>query len=280
MLLSLCPPGKALLRVAAVSHPLHLVARLGFAAKGLIYATVGLLAFQAAAGMGGRITDSDGALRAILRQPFGHTLLLVLAIGLFGYAAWRTVQGLVDSERRGKDVKGLALRASFVARGALHAFVGWKVLQLYRGLAIGAGRTEDRLVAATFTWPLGDWVVVLGGLGLMGFAIYQCYRAVKTKLGKHFNLGGLRRDLGEWAVHASRIGLAARGAVFAIIAWYLIRAGMTRRAGDAAGTADAIRVVANWPAPVGSWLLGAIGAGLVAYGFYQVLHAKYREIPT
>ena len=40
------------------------------------------------------------------------------------------------------------------------------------------------------------------------------------------------------------------------------------------------RVVANWPEPLGSWLLGIMGAGLMAYGFYQMLQAKYRDIPT
>jgi len=266
--------------VATPSHGLDRLARLGFAAKGLLYATVGFLAFQAAAGIGGRITDSDGALNAILRQPFGRTLLLVLAIGLFGYATWRTLQGLVDYEHRGSDLKGLALRGSFVARGALHAFVGWKVFQLYRGLSVGGRNAEDRLVAATFAWPLGEWLVVLAGLGLLGYAAYQVFRAVKTKLGRHFDIERMRRELGEWAVMASRAGLAARGVVFAVIAWHAIRAGITQRAGDAAGTAEAIRVVANWQEPVGSWMLAGIGAGLVAYGAFQALNARYRQIRT
>ena len=265
--------------MSTASHGLNLLARLGFASKGILYGTVGLLAVQAAAGLGGRITDSDGALAAILRQPFGRTLLLVLAIGLFGYAVWRTLQGVVDSDGRGSDLKGLALRTSFVARGALHAFIGWKVFQLYRGLSVDRN-AEDRIVAATFTWPLGDWLVVLAGLGLLGYAAYQIFRAVKTKLGRHFDIERMRRDLGEWAVTASRAGLAARGVVFGIIAWHLIQAGMTRRAGDTAGTADAIRVVANWQEPVGSWMLAGIGAGLIAYGAFQAINARYREIRT
>src|SRR6186997_1335734 len=96
------------------SKSLDLLARLGYSAKGVLYGVVGLLAFQAAIGAGGRITDSDGALRAIMRQPFGHTLLLVLAIGLFGYAAWRTLEGIFNSERRGSDLKDLAVRGSYI----------------------------------------------------------------------------------------------------------------------------------------------------------------------
>lgn len=255
------------------------MARLGFSAKGVLYGVVGLLAFLAAIGEGGKITDSDGALRAIVSQPFGRTMLLVLAVGLFGYAAWRTLEGIVDSEGRGNEPKDLAVRASYVARGLLHGILGWKVLQLYRGVSTG-GTSEQELVAETFTWPLGEWMVILCGLGLLGFAVYQLFRAATTKLGRQFDCDGLRRDLGEWAVTVSRVGIAARGIVFGVIAWFLIQAGATGRASKTADSADAIRIVADWPEPLGSWLLAGVGAGLLAYGVFQALNAKYRTIRT
>jgi len=263
--------------VTSRSLPLELLARLGFSAKGVLYGVVGLLAFQAAIGEGGRITDSDGALRAILRQPFGHTMLLILAIGLFGYAAWRMLDGIFDSEHRGNGLKDLAVRGSYIARGLLHGYLGWKVLQLYRGLS-APGSSQEQLVAETFRWPLGEWLVIVSGLGLLGFAVYQIFRAATAKLGRHFDIEGLRRDIGEWAVAACRAGLAARGIVFIVVAWYLIQAGITGRASKTADSADAIRLVASWPEPLGSWLLAGVGAGLLAYGAFQVLNAKYRAI--
>lgn len=263
--------------VTSKSMRLDLLARLGFSSKGVLYGVVGLLAFLAAIGERGRITDADGALRAIVSQPFGRTMLLILAIGLFGYAAWRTTEGIVDNDGRGNDLKDLAVRASYVFRGLLHGYLGWKVLQLYRGVSV-SGSSEEELVAATFTWPLGEWMVILGGLGLMGFAVYQLWRAATTKLGRHFDVEGLRRDIGEWAVAVCRAGIAARGLVFGVVAWYLIQAGITGRASKTADSADAIRIVANWPEPLGSWLLGSVGAGLLAYGVFQALNAKYRAI--
>jgi hypothetical protein len=238
------------------------------------------LAFLAAIGEGGTITDSDGALRAILSQPFGHIMLLILAAGLFGYAAWRTLDALIDSDGRGTDAKGLAVRASYFARGLIHAYLGWKVLQLYRGFSVGNGNSHEELVAATFTWPLGEWMVILAGLGLLGFAVYQLFRAWRAKLGRQFDVDGLRRDLGEWAVAVCRAGIAARGIIFGVVAWYLIQAGMTGRASKTADSADAIRIVASWPEPLGSWLLAGVGAGLLAYGVFQGLNAKYRAIRT
>jgi len=65
------------------------LARVGFLVKGLLYIVIGALALQVATRAGGRVTGTRGALVTVLRQPFGHTLVLVVALGLVGYAAWR-----------------------------------------------------------------------------------------------------------------------------------------------------------------------------------------------
>src|SRR5215212_312497 len=96
------------------------LARAGFLVKGVLYLVIGTLALQLAAREGGRVTGTRGALLTVLAQPFGRMLLLAAAIGLFGYAAWRIVQGGLDPERYGRDWKGIAMRIGFVARGVMH----------------------------------------------------------------------------------------------------------------------------------------------------------------
>src|SRR5688572_18187083 len=96
------------------------LARGGFLVKGVLYMVIGALALQVAARAGGRLTGTRGALTAVLGQPFGRTLLLVAVIGFLGYAAWRVLQGLFDPDRLGHNWSGLAIRASFVARGVVH----------------------------------------------------------------------------------------------------------------------------------------------------------------
>jgi hypothetical protein len=255
----------------------ELLARAGFVAKGVIYGIVGVLAATAAIGMGGRITGSEGALLTVMRQPFGRTLLLASAIGLFGYAVWRVLQGVLDTDRRGRDWKAIALRGSFVARGVLHGLIGWQALQLYRGLE-GRGRDEKAYASDVAALPLGDWLIVLAGLGLFAFAGYQLYRAATPKLGRHFNAGHAARELGGWAIAVSRAGLAARGVVFSVVAWFMVQAGLARDPNGVADTTDAMRAFSTPPDPFGTILLAFTGAGLAAYGFYQILQARYRDI--
>jgi hypothetical protein len=102
------------------------LARVGFLVKGVLYMVIGALALQVAAKAGGRVTGTRGALTTVLGQPFGRTLLLVAVVGLLSYATWRILQGLFDPDRLGNNWRGFAVRASFVARGALHAVLGWR----------------------------------------------------------------------------------------------------------------------------------------------------------
>ena len=85
--------------------------RFGLVAKGVVYLIIGALAIQAAFGTGGEVTDRDGALRAVLRQPFGGVLLGLLAIGLLAYMLWRIVQAVANPEREPHDLKGSVKRA-------------------------------------------------------------------------------------------------------------------------------------------------------------------------
>src|SRR5829696_8195367 len=71
------------------------LARAELVARGVVYAVIGILALKLALGDGGKATNQQGALKTIAGQPFGKALLIVMAIGLFGYALWRLVRAAV-----------------------------------------------------------------------------------------------------------------------------------------------------------------------------------------
>jgi len=256
---------------------LELLARAGFFVKGVLYVVVGALAVQVAARVGGRVTGTRGAFGAVLAQPYGRTLLLLAALGLLGYAAWRALQGLFDLDRRGSDWRGLAMRASFLVRGLAHALLGLQAFRLYRGLS-AAGTSERQVAAAAFRWPLGDWLVVFAGIGLIGFAVQQARAAWIGRLERDLDVSRFRREAGEWAINFSRFGVAARAVVFAILGWGVAVAGWFHDASGVGSTTTSLRILAAQPGELGRWLLGITAAGLVAYGFYQFMHARYLHI--
>ena len=79
----------------AQSGSFEWLARAGFVARGLIYGIIGILAIKLAVGAGGKTTNQQGALETVARQPFGKVLLIVVAIGLGGYALWRLLRALL-----------------------------------------------------------------------------------------------------------------------------------------------------------------------------------------
>jgi membrane-associated phospholipid phosphatase len=79
-------------RRAADSEPVKLLARFGFGAKGIVYLIIGGLALATALGVGGALTDQNGATHVIYQQPFGAFLLIVSAIGWLGYALWCSIE--------------------------------------------------------------------------------------------------------------------------------------------------------------------------------------------
>ena len=257
---------------------LGLLARTGFLVKGLLYIVIGTLAFEAAMGIGGRVTGTRGALLTILAQPFGRTLLLVAVTGLLGYALWRVLQGVLDPDRLGNEWRALALRVSYVGRGALHAALGLQVIRLYHGLSESSGTSGPEIAAEAFRWPFGDWVVVLAGMVLICFATQQVWAAIFSRFEPNLDVPNLRRDAGEWAVSLSRFGMAARAVVFGMFGWFVVDGGWSRDSSEVPTTASLMRLMAAQPGELGHWLLGATAAGFIAYGFYQFVHARYLRI--
>src|SRR5689334_18334038 len=83
------------------SAPARVGARLGLAARGVIYLLVGLLAASLAVRGRSQETDQKGAITELASKPFGAVLVWIIAIGLAAYALWQLSQvltGVVGEE--------------------------------------------------------------------------------------------------------------------------------------------------------------------------------------
>lgn len=251
------------------------LARIGFAAKALLYGTVGLLAARLAVGNGGRTAGARGAMTSVQEAPFGRLLLGFVALGLVGYAVWRVVQAVLDPERRGRTAKGLALRFSFAARGLIHGALAISAFRLAVGNPPeGDGNDAERWAARVLGITGGRSLLWIVALSIGAFGLYQLYRAFAAKLSKQLQFGKISAELGRWIIGVSRVGIAARGIVFIMVALLLGSAAWRQSPSRAGGIDDALQSLAG----LGKWPFMAIAIGLIAYGAYELLNARYRRI--
>jgi hypothetical protein len=257
---------------------LELLVRTGFLVKGLIYITIGALALQVALRTGGRFTGSRGALAALVAQPYGRMVLLMAAAGLLAYGLWRVLQGVLDPDRLGRDWHAVAKRIGYVIRGLFHGALGWYALRLGRGLGRASGDTEREAALEALQWPFGDWVLVLVGACLAGFAAVELYHAITSHFEPNLQVDRMKREVGEWAEGVCRFGVGARSIVLILLGWAVVVAGWSRDASEVGTTETSLRTIAGQPAGTGRWLLALTATGLVAYGFYEILHARFLRI--
>jgi hypothetical protein len=264
--------GKA---TADVAPWVERLARIGYAAKALLYMTVGFLAAQAALGRGGRVTDTQGALQVVNRgSSLGWILLLVVAAGLLGYALWRLVEAVLDPERRGTKPKAIAIRLGFAVRGLFHGALGVTAIRVALQHRAGTSGQARELTQHAFAVPAGELLVLLAAAWIGGYGLYQFYRAATPRMQRHLQLGELPEPMRRWVLRLSRFGIAARGVVFCLIGLFLARAVVGHDAGQAGGIRESLRTVAQ----LGRWPFLLIALGLVAYGIYELLNARYRRI--
>ncbi|MDF1656222.1 MAG: DUF1206 domain-containing protein [Verrucomicrobiales bacterium] len=87
----------------------------GYAAKGVLYAILGILCISSAFGPGGSELSLQESLRWLKEKPFGTILLAVVGLGVVAYALYRVGCAVFDLEDVGNDGKGIGKRLGFTA---------------------------------------------------------------------------------------------------------------------------------------------------------------------
>jgi Domain of Unknown Function (DUF1206) len=263
----------------AASHPwIERLARLGYAAKGVVYFVVGLLAAQAAFGSGGKTTDTSGALKTIVIQPFGKFLLSIVALGLIGYALWRLVQTILDPEHAGHkmNAKLIVQRLGYAFSAFAYAGLAVTSVKLIIGSHVGESSSIEDWTSLLLVQPFGQWLVGMVGVIVICVGAYYIYEAYKGKFRRQLKLHEMTSTQRTWTMLAGRFGIASRGVVFGIIGIFFIQAARLSEASETKGLGEALRILIQQP--YGAWILGVVASGLIAYGVYSVIQARYWSI--
>jgi hypothetical protein len=257
------------------SDGLRALARFGFAAKGVVYCILGALAVMAATGLsGGRTADKQQVLQTIQDMPLGRWLLGLVAFGLAGYVVWRLVQAIRDTEGKGNSAKGITTRVGYVVSAlgyAALAYIAGKAAFENSSADGGSGNTRQSFVASLLEQSYGQWLVGAIGLFVIGIGVYQLIRAYSGSFAKHVNSSQLPAEQQRLVYRVGQLGYTARGIVWGILGYFLVQAARHANPGEAQGTEGAI----DFLAAMGSGVLLVVALGLVAYGLYMLVRAKY-----
>lgn len=258
-----------------VSPWIHWMARCGFVAEGAMYFLLGGFALVAATFPRERPQGYLGAMHRLTELPLGGVMLAALLAGLAAFAAWKLIQAVFDPEHQGARfcVRRLLARLGYlgsaVVQSALIGGAVWRLL-VARG-ATNRGVTTSQWITWAMQQPLGRWAVAIIGIGIAVFGFFQIYRAVTVSISKRIGLSGEERH--HLLVAISLFGVLTRGVVFGLTgvlldftAWHF----HAERAQGLVAALDALREQAD-----GSWLLGVVALGLMAYGVFQFAKARY-----
>ncbi len=261
---------------AVHSKGFEALARLGFVARGVIYGTIGLLAVQVAMHSGNRRTDQRGAMQAIQRQPFGHWMLIAVAIGLGGYALWRFVQAGLGQGPEGGGDHSTTGRLIALASGLAYAAMCGLAVSILLGSSSKSSSSPHKSTAGVLGWPGGQALVIAAGALFIVVALYQGYKGVSRKFLEEDKTGEMGPTTRTWITAIGVIGHLARMVAFGLIGTFLIKAALDYAPSKAVGLDGALASIAHHS--YGQVLLGIVAAGLMAFGLYSISDARYRRI--
>jgi Domain of Unknown Function (DUF1206) len=250
------------------------LARAGFVARGVIYGIIGILAIKLALGAGGKTTNQTGALKTVAHQPFGKVLLILVAIGLGGYALWRLIHVLLGHGPEKSD--GTFDRLAALGSGVTYALICAIAVGILVGSGSSGSTSPKKPTAGVLGWPGGTWIVGLAGAVLCGVALYQLYRGLTQDFLKDSKTEQMSPAVRKWVTWIGTFGHLARTVVFGLVGIFLIKAAVEYDPNKAVGLDGALAKLANHT--YGEWLLGVVAAGLIAFALYSLSDARYRRI--
>jgi hypothetical protein len=251
------------------------LARAGLVARGAVYFVIGLLALELAFGEGGKTTDQQGAMKAIAGQSYGKALLVLLAIGLAGYAIWRLTRAAIGhgAEQRDEPSDRVAAAASGIVYASLCVVA--------IGILVGSGSESSSAKAKETTagvlgWSGGTVIVAIVGVILVGVAAYQGYEGISEEFLEDAKTGEMSESVRKVYTALGVFGLIARAVIFALVGYGVIKAAVEYDAKEAVGLDGALHKLTQTSA--GPWLLAIVAAGLMGFALYSIADARYRKV--
>lgn len=235
----------------------ELLARSGYAARGIVFLLVAGLALLS--GVAGGNADTKSAVATLLEQPFGRVWVGMIGAGLLGFVAWRLAQSLADSDGHGTDNKAVVIRTAML--GSAVTYLGLASYALGHAFSIGTGSggsSEKGLAQWVMSQPFGSYLAIMIGIGFIVGGVVTSAKGLTRKFEKYLRFPDANGVVSMVCIY----GLVARGVVFAISGILFAYAGFTVNPERAGSISEAL----SWlrQLPFGAVLYVAVALGLAA----------------
>ncbi len=252
------------------------LARTGLVARGVVYGVIGILALELALGSGGQTASQRGALEAIAGQPFGRVLLVAVCVGLAAYAVWRLITAVAPSPG-GRDKPGALDRITAGVSGIAYVALCVTAIKILAGASTSGGSNSPKQdTAGVLGWPGGPVIVGIAGAILIGVAAFQVYKGISRRFEEDSRTEQMSPAVQRGFTALGIFGHVARGVVFALIGYGLLKAAIDYAPHSAIGLDGALAKLAH--ASYGPLLLGVVAAGLTGFALYSVADARYHRV--
>ncbi|MEV5041403.1 DUF1206 domain-containing protein [Microbacterium sp. LMI1x-1-1.1] len=256
------------------SRAVHVLARAGFAASGVVHIIVGLIAVSLALGLsGGGQADQSGALAQLAAAPGGVFLLWAATIGLAALGLWHLLSAFLD--RSASDGKERAVHiVKNASKGVVYLVIAFSAGTFAAGGSTSSAGSTRSLTADLLSTPGGVFLVVAIGLVVIGIAGYLVFKGATRRFERDLSLPS--GTAGRGVRILGTVGYIARGVAFAGVGVLFLVGAATNDPEKSTGLDGALRSFAELPA--GKILLVLIGAGWIAYGVYAFFRARYTRL--
>jgi Domain of Unknown Function (DUF1206) len=262
-------------RATTQNRNFQILGRVGLAAYGLVYFTVGYLAVRVALGAAGAEADKGGALQTLAAQPGGRGLLWAVTVGLAMLVLWRLGEAAVGLRWVRPEKKRTLKRIESVATGVVFGVLAVSAAKLAAGGRAGSTNQQEALTARVLALPFGQVLVGAVGVALIAVAGMQIYRGVGKKFVEELDLSTASPTARTVAIRLGQAGYPALGVAYAIIGLLVVGMAVSYRPDKAVGLDAALTTLAAQP--FGTALLLLVAVGLACFGVYCLFDARYHR---
>ncbi|AXK47276.1 DUF1206 domain-containing protein [Brachybacterium saurashtrense] len=254
-------------------HPVfEAVARGGFVMSGLVHVLIGAIALRIATGGSSQEADQSGALRAVAAAPGGEVLLWIGGIAMVALTLWHLAEAWIGARWKEQGRDRLKHVARTLGKAVVYGALAGTVLRFAAGGGSDSGEQTSQLTAGLMGNAAGRAAIIALGLVVISIGLFHVYRGASRGFEDQLRVPP-GRTVARTVVVTGVAGYIAKGIALLGVGMMFGWAALGADPEKATGLDGALKTMAELPA--GGIVLAVVAAGLILFGIYSVLRARY-----